>query len=394
MNDASPRLMQALSRRIRSHDESYRSKMLAMAAKLPDVIAMGRGDPDFHTPKHIVEAAKKAIDENQHHYTLPAGLPQLRQAIADNLRRENGLDYSADEVVVTAGTQEAVMLCMLALVNEGDEVLMPTPRFTSYDTAVEMCGGVCVDVPTVEASDFALVPAEIEKRITPRTKMLVLITPNNPTGAVTPPSAVREIAEICKRRDIIVISDEIYARIIFEGSEHLSIGTLPGMKERTITLNGFSKSYAMTGWRVGYIAAPAPFVAKLVEPRHTLSINANTPAQWAALAALTGPQEPVDAMVRAYAERRAYMMGALDDLGFSYGHPGGAFYVYANVEKSGRPAPAFCEKLLTEARVLVFPGTLFGDTDDRYVRLSLLQPVERIREAMQRLDAAKSRIFA
>jgi aminotransferase len=279
-------------------------------------------------------------------------------------------------------------------VNEGDEVLMPTPRFTSYDTAVEMCGGVCVDVPTVEASDFALVPAEIEKRITPRTKMLVLITPNNPTGAVTPPSAVREIAEICKRRDIIVISDEIYARIIFEGSEHLSIGTLPGMKERTITLNGFSKSYAMTGWRVGYIAAPAPFVAKLVEPRHTLSINANTPAQWAALAALTGPQEPVDAMVRAYAERRAYMMGALDDLGFSYGHPGGAFYVYANVEKSGQPAPVFCEKLLTEARVLVFPGTLFGDSDDRYVRLSLLQPVERIREAMQRLDAAKSRIFA
>jgi len=394
MSDASPRLMQALSRRVRAHDESYRSKMLAMAAKLPDVIAMGRGDPDFHTPAHIVAAAKKAIDENQHHYTLPAGLPQLRQAIADNLRRENGLDYAADEVVVTAGTQEAVMLCMLALVNEGDEVLMPTPRFTSYDTAVEMCGGVCVDVPTVEASDFALVPAEIEKRITPRTKMLVLITPNNPTGAVTPPSAVREIAEICKRRDIVVISDEIYARIIFEGSEHLSIGTLPGMKERTITLNGFSKSYAMTGWRVGYIAAPAPFVARLVEPRHTLSINANTPAQWAALAALTGPQEPVDAMVRAYAERRAYMMGALDELGFTYGHPGGAFYVYANVEASGRAAPDFCERLLNEARVLVFPGTLFGDSDDRYVRFSLLQPVERIREAMERLAAAKSRIFA
>ncbi len=354
------RLMQSLSRRIRSHDESYRSKMLAMAAKLPDVIAMGRGDPDFHTPQHIVDAAKRAIDNNEHHYTLPAGLPKLREAIADTLRRENGLDYTAAEVVVTAGTQEAVMLCMLALIDEGDEVLMPTPRFTSYDTAVEMCGGVCVSVPTVEASDFALVPAEIDARITPRTKVLVLITPNNPTGAVTEPPAIREIAEICKKHDIVVISDEIYARIIFEGSEHLSIGSLPGMRERTITLNGFSKSYAMTGWRVGYIAAPEEFIKRVVEPRHTLSINANTPAQWAALAALTGPQEPVDAMVRAYAERRIYMMGALDELGFTYGNPGGAFYVYANVEKSGRSAPEFCELLLTEARVLVFPGTLFG----------------------------------
>jgi aminotransferase len=388
------RLTRSLSRRIRAHDESYRTRMLAMASGLKDVIAMGRGDPDFHTPAHIVEAAKKAIDANEHHYTMPAGILPLRKAIADTLRRENGLDYSPDEVVVTAGTQEAVMLCMLALVDEGDEVLMPTPRFTSYDTAVTLCGGVPVSVPTVEATNFALIPAEIEARITPRTKMLVLITPNNPTGAVTPPAAVREIAEICKRHDIVVISDEIYARIIFEGSEHLSIGSLPGMRERTITLNGFSKSYAMTGWRIGYIAAPAAFVARITEPRHTLSINANTPGQWAALAALTGPQGPVDAMVRAYAERRAYMMEALDALGFSYGHPGGAFYVYANVERSGRSAPDFCERLLTEARVLVFPGTLFGDTDDRYVRFSLLQPVERIREAMQRLEAAKSRIFA
>jgi aminotransferase len=282
---------------------------------------------------------------------------------------------------------------MLALIDEGDEVLMPRPRFTSYDTAVEMCGGVPVSVPTYEKDDFALSPAEIARRITPRSKVLVLITPNNPTGAVTPPAAIREIADLARRHDLIVISDEIYAKLIFEGSEHLSIATLPGMKERTITMNGFSKSHAMTGWRIGYVAAPQSVVRRMIEPRHTLSINASTPSQFAALAALTGPQEPVAAMLRAYAERRAYIMPALKKLGFSYGHPGGGFYVYTNVEASGLAAPEFCMRMLREARVLVFPGTLFGDTDDRYIRISLLQPVERIREAIARIEAARAKLF-
>lgn len=393
MIDRTGRLMRALAHRIKDEDVSYRSKLMEIAGGLQDVIALGRGDPDFHTPAHIADAAKRAIDANEHHYTLPAGLPKLREAIATHLRSDFALDYGADEVIVTAGTQEAVMLCMLALIDAGDEVLMPRPRFTSYDTAVEMCGGVAVSVPTFERDDFALLPAEIEKRITPRTKLLVLITPNNPTGAVTPPPVVREIAALAIKHDLVVISDEIYAKIIFDGSEHLSLGSLPGMKERTITLNGFSKTYAMTGWRVGYVAAPRDFIRKMIEPRHTLSINASTPSQWAALAALTGPQEPIDAMVRAYAERRAFLMPALTGLGFTYGHPGGAFYVYTNVEASGLDAPRFCERMLREARVLVFPGTLFGDTDDRYIRISLLQPVERMREAIGRIEAARAKIF-
>jgi aminotransferase len=386
-------LIRALSKRIHDEDVSFRTRMLEIAAKLPDVIALGRGDPDFHTPKHIVEAAKQAIDANEHHYTHPAGLPPLREAIAAHLKAEYRLDYAADEVIVTAGTQEAVMLCMLGFVDAGDEVLIPGPRFTSYDTAVTMCGGVPVTVWTREEDDYALVPAEIEKAITPRTKMLVLITPNNPTGAVTPPEMIREIARIAIARDLVVVSDEIYAKIIFEGSEHLSIATLPGMRERTITLNGFSKAYAMTGWRVGYVAAPREVMRRLTEPRHTLSINAATPSQFAALAALTGPQEPVAAMIRAYAERRQVTMAALDALGFSYGHPGGAFYVYTNVSRSGRAAPDFCETLLREARVLVFPGTLFGDPAGRHIRISLLQPVERIREAFARIEAVKGRLF-
>lgn len=386
-------LMAGLAKRVREEDVSYRTRMLEIAATLNDVIAMGRGDPDFRTPAHIVEAAKQAIDADQTHYTHPAGMPKLREAITETLRSDNALDYTPDEIIVTAGAQEAMMLCMLALVEAGDEVLIPSPRFTSYDTAVELCGGICVPVPTFERDDFALMPHEIEKRITPRTKIIVLVSPNNPTGAVTPPAAIRQIAELAQRHHLIVLSDEIYARIIFEGSQHLSIGSLPGMKERTITLNGFSKSYSMTGWRVGYLAAPQAFVRMLIEPRHTLSINASTPSQWAALAALTGPQDDVIRMLEAYRDRRAYMMQALDEVGFTYGHPGGAFYIYVNVEKSGLPAPVFCERLLREARVLLFPGTLFGDTDDRYVRMSLLQPVERMREAMERIMAVKERLF-
>jgi aminotransferase len=375
-------LFAALSGRIHEKDVSFRTRMLEIAAGLPDVIALGRGDPDFHTPKHVVEAAKAAIDANQHHYTHPAGLPELRAAIAEKLRADNNLDYSADEVIVTDGVQEAIMLCMLALLNEGDEVLLPSPRFTSFDTAI----GVPVPVPTYERDDFALMPTEIEARLTDRTKVLVSVTPNNPTGAVTPPAVIREIADLAKRHDLVVISDELYEKLIYEGSEHLSIASLPGMKERTITLNGFSKAYAMTGWRVGYLAAPQPFIRMLIEPRHTLSINTSTPVQFAALAALTGPQGAVEEMRQAYAERRVYMMEALDQMGLTYGHPGGGFYIYANISCTGLPSPQFCETLLREGQVLIFPGTMFGDESKDHIRISYLQPLERIKEAVARME--------
>jgi aminotransferase len=382
MNDP---LLSALSERIVEEDVSFRTKMLELASGLQDVIALGRGDPDFHTPKHIVEAAIKAINNNQHHYTHPAGMPELREAIAETLKRENRLDYNAEEIIVTAGVQESIMLCMLALVDAGDEVLITSPRFMTYDTAVQMCGGKPVPVPTYEKDNFALMPKEIEARITERTKALVLVTPNNPTGAVTPPSVIKEIADLAVSHNLIVISDEIYAKLIYEGSEHLSMGSLPTMKERVITLNGFSKSYAMTGWRIGYLAAPQAFVRLLTEPRHTLSINTNTPAQFAALAALTGPQDVVTEMLNAYSERRTFMMKAMDDMSLSYGHPGGAFYLYTNVSNTGMTAAQFCKTLLREGRVLLFPGSMFGDDSDAYVRMSYLQPLNRIKEATERM---------
>lgn len=387
MSTLSP-LAGRLAARIVPEDESYRTRMMGIAAGLDDVIALGRGDPDFDTPAHICDAARRAIDANAHHYTPPAGLPALREAIAEHLATQYGLDYGPDEVVVTAGVQESIMLTMLGLIDAGDEVLITSPRFTTYDTAVRMCGGVPVPVPTREEDDFALMPAEIEARITPRTKALILVSPNNPTGAVTPPAVIREIAALVRKHDLVVVSDEIYAAIIYDGAEHLSIATLPGMRERTITLNGFSKSHAMTGWRVGYLAAPRDFVRSLTEPRHTLSINACTISQHAALAALTGPQEPVAEMLAAYAERRAFLMAAFDDLGFRYGFPGGAFYLYTNVASEAEPASRFCERLLRSARVLVFPGTLFGDEADRHVRISFLQPLPRIEEAVSRMAAA------
>lgn len=371
-----------LAPRIVEEDGAFRSKMLAIAAGLPRVIALGRGDPDFHTPKHITEAAKAAIDANEHHYTGPTGLPALRKAIAANLRGEYGLDYDADEIIVTAGVQESIMLCMLGLISEGDEVLITSPRFTTYDTAVHLCGGVPVPVPTFEKDDFALDAAEIEARITPRTKMFVLVSPNNPTGAVTPPDTIRKIAELAEKHDILIIADEIYAKLIYPPHEHLSFATLPGMKARTITLNGFSKTYAMTGWRVGYMAAPRDFVEKLTEPRHTLSINTCTISQHAALAALTGPQDDMAAMYAAYAERRDYLMGALRDAGLTFGAPGGAFYIYTNISSTGMTAPEFCEGLLRETGVMVFPGTMFGDDSADYIRISYLQPLPLIQEAM------------
>ena len=366
-------------------DESFRSELLSIASKMDDVIPLGRGDPDFHTPKHIVEAAKKALDENKHHYTPPNGLPELRNAISKNFKEKYSLDYNIDEIVVTAGVQESIALAMLSLLERDDEVLITSPRFTTYDLTVRMCNAIPVPIPTYEKNNFALMPDIIEQKITNKTKLIVLVSPNNPTGAVTPPENIKKIADIAIKHNLIVIADEIYADLIYENHEHLSIGTLENMKERTLTLNGFSKTYAMTGWRIGYIAGPEDIAVKMSEIRHSLSINSCTFSQYGALAALEGPQEEIIKMKEEYNLRRKFCMRALDEIGFTYGDPGGAFYIYTNVSKSGLSASNFCKKLLENTGVLLFPGTLFGDEEDKYIRLSYLQPIEKIQESMKRI---------
>ena len=366
-------------------DESFRSELLGIASKIDDVIPLGRGDPDFHTPKHIVEAAKKALDENKHHYTPPNGLPELRNAISKNFKEKYNLDYNINEIVVTAGVQESIALAMLSLLERDDEVLITSPRFTTYDLTVRMCNAIPVPIPTYEKNNFALMPDIIEQKITNKTKLIVLVSPNNPTGAVTPPENIKKIADIAIKHNLIVIADEIYADLIYENHEHLSIGTLENMKERTLTLNGFSKTYAMTGWRIGYIAGPEDIAVKMSEIRHSLSINSCTFSQYGALAALEGPQEEIIKMKEEYNLRRKFCMRALDEIGFTYGDPGGAFYIYTNVSKSGLSASNFCKKLLENTGVLLFPGTLFGDEEDKYIRLSYLQPIEKIQESMKRI---------
>ena len=375
------------ARRVHVKDASLRTRMLDIAAGLADVITLGRGDPDLPTPAHVVEAGRKALADGATHYTHPAGLPQLRAAIAAGLARDHGLDYAADEIIVTAGGQEAVYLAMQAFIDPGDEVLLPAPGYTSYDHCVELAGGVPVPVPVGAAQDFAFTADAVEKRITPKTRMLCLINPANPTGAVTPETEVRKLAALAVKHDLIVISDEIYARLVYDNHRVLSVAAIPGMKERTITINGFSKTYAMTGWRIGYLAVPKAMVPALAEIHHVLAICAPAVSQHAALAAVSGPQDAVEAMRRTYDERRKALCAALDRMKIRYGRPGGAFYVYADVSSTGLAATEFCVRLLQEAKVMMFPGSLYGDPTDDHVRISLLAPLPRVEEAMRRMGS-------
>ncbi len=381
-------MLPELASHIQTRELTFRSTILEMAADLEDVITLGRGDPDFHTPAHIVAAAHKAMDENRHHYTEVAGLAELRSAIADMLQRDYRLAYTPEEIIVTNGVEEAIMTCMVSLLNPGDEVLMGMPRFTNYDKAVNLCHGAVVSVPTREEEDFVMQPEEVEARITNRSRILVLVSPDNPTGAVIPPATVKKLAMVAERNNLILISDEIYSRILFGNAQHLSPASLPGMHDRTITLNGFSKSYAMTGWRIGYMAGPARFMQQVLEVRHTLSICANAIAQHAALAALAIPRadwwQPIQAELES---RRELLLSSFDRLDFTSGFHGGGYFIFPNVSRLGISSETFCLKLLQQGRVLVFPGSPAPDKlDGEYIRMSLLQPVPLLKEAVQRMQ--------
>ncbi len=369
------------------HPADERDELMKIAQSLPDVISLGLGDPDFATPPHIVAAAKEAMRDGRcDHYADRAGLPELRRAIAAKLLRENNLVTDPDtEITVTTGGQEGLFLIIQALLDPGDEILVPDPRYSSYDAAIRRAGGVMVPVPTREEDAFDLFPAEAEQRITPKTKAILLVTPGNPTGGVISPDHLREIARIAQERDLVVISDEIYEQFVYDGAEHLSIGSLPGMRERTITLNGFSKSYAMTGWRLGYVVAPPALTQAIRMLKQMVSIAAPAMSQWAGVAALNGPQACVAEMRETYDARRHALMGALTESGFTYGHPYGAFYIFANTASTGIPAFALSRKLLVDGHVLIFPGTGFGAAWGGYMRFSLLQPTDVLLEATARL---------
>jgi len=373
------------SDKIQIGEVGIRTKLMEIAATLSDVIALGRGDPDLDTPDHVIEAAKRAMETRQTHYTHIRGTIELRRAVADKLKRENNLEYNPEnEILVTVGAEEAVFLSLFGLLNPGDEVLVPSPRYSSYDEAVHMWGGRINVVPTRQEDDFNFTAEAIRKSITPNTKILSLVNPGNPIGILSP-DELHAIAKVVLDHDLIVISDEIYEKFIFDGTPHLSMAAIPGMRQRTITVNGPSKTYAMTGWRCGYLAAPAPFCEMLTEPAHTISICCPSITQAAAIAALTGPQDVVEKSRQIYNERRLYMSDQLDQMGLSYIPPRAGFYLFTDVTSLGMTPDEFCTRLLKEAGVLIFPGRLFNDETNRYVRLSLLAPTERIKVAAGRM---------
>lgn len=366
-------------------DARVNNRLLEIADGLTDVIRMGRGDPDFDTPAHIVKAGQDALAAGATHYTHAQGILPLRQAIAKDIVAQGGHAYAAGQIVVTPGAQQALFTVALGLLDPGDEMLAACPGYHPYHQAAELAGAKVVDIRTTMATNFTLTAEMVEAHVTPKTKVVVVINPSNPTGTVTPPDEVARIAAVALKHDLLVISDEIYSRLVFGGHRIQPVASLPGMAERTFTISGFSKTYAMTGWRIGYFAAPEPFVPALAAIHNGLAISTSAVAQHAALAALTGPQDCVEDMRQQYDARRKALCEGLAEMGIPYAEPQGAFFVYANVSSVGMGATAFCERLLRDGRVLVFPGGVYGDYTDDFVRLSLTQPVEKIREACARM---------
>jgi aminotransferase len=359
---------------------------------LAGVINLGSGTPGFPTPPHVVEAAKRALDEGQTQYTAWPGILSLREALAAKLARDNGLEVDVErELIVTTGVQEALLVIFLALLDPGDEMLVPSPYYNEYYRDALVAGGRLVTVPTYERDGFVVDPSEIEKRIGPRTKAILINTPGSPTGTVLSQQTLERIGELAQRRDLVVVSDEIYEKFLYDGHLHHSIAALPGMWERTITVNGFSKHYSMTGWRVGYLVGPADMVQKMLAFKHAMTICAPAVSQWAALAALNGPMDWWPAVMSGYEERRRLWMEGLDAMGLTYGQPQGAFYLMVNITSTGKTSEQFAQALLAEERVLVGAGNSSGEEGEGYVRVSFNAPADKLQEGLKRMQRAVTR---
>jgi aspartate aminotransferase len=375
---------------------AMQARAKAMRAQGIDVISFGAGEPDFDTPARIKAAAVRALEKGQTKYTEVGGIPELRAAVCQKLRRDHGLEYAADEVTVSCGAKHTLYNIMMALVNPADEVLIPSPYWVSYPEQVRLLGGVPVAVPTPEATGFDLEPAALRRAVTPRTKMIVLDSPGNPTGAVFSAEALAEVAKLAEERDLWVISDECYESLTYEG-RHVSIASLsPAIRARTILVNTCSKAYAMTGWRIGYAAGPPDVIRAMTDVQSQVTSNPASIAQWAAVEALAGPQDEVAKMAGEFDRRRRVIIEALNAIpGVSCVMPKGAFYAFPNVSglfgkraKAGvlRGSADVCAFLLDEARIATVAGVDFGS--DAHIRLSYATGLDTIKEGMRRMDAA------
>jgi len=381
-----------LSDRVATLKPSGIRKFFDIAATMKDVISLGIGEPDFTTPKPILEAGIRSLQHGETHYTSNAGKMELRQAIADNLKRLYGAEYDAsNQIIATVGVSEALYLALTAVLNPGDEVIIPTPCFVSYQAEVLLAGGVPVEIPSRFEDDFQLDPKRIEKAITARTKVIFIGYPNNPTGAVASRDVLLEVARIAEKNQLLVISDEIYDRLVYD-FKHVCFPTLTEYaRENTLLLGGFSKDYAMTGWRIGYAAGPAELIRGLVRIHQYTIMSAPTIAQDAAIEAVRNGEEFVLEMVAEYDRRRRLIVHGLNQLGLTTFEPKGAFYAFPNIAASGMDDEIFAEKLLQEEHVAVVPGNAFGAGGDGFVRCSYATAYEKIEEALRRMERFMAR---
>ncbi len=351
-----------------------------------EIISLGIGEPDFGTPEHICEAMIEATRKGATRYTPNKGIPELREAIIKKLKNDNGVSYELEEIICTVGVAEGVFVALSAFLDPGDEVLVPDPSWLNYTHVPTLNQASPIYYPLLAEKDFQIDVEELEKKITDKTKILVVLDPSNPTGGVQRKESLEKVAEFVIKHDLLVISDEIYEKLIYDGNEHISIASLPGMRERTIILNGFAKAYAMTGWRLGYIAAPMELIPPMAKMHAYVLTNASSMVQWGGVRALEGPQDNVEEMVKEFKERRDFMVKAINEIeGLSCPTPGGAFYLFVDVEKTGMTGEEFSKFLLNNAGVAVIPGTAFGTRAVNEVRISYATSMENLEKAAARM---------
>ena len=375
-----------ISRRIAGLKPSGIRKFFDIAATMKDVISLGIGEPDFTTPEPILQAGIRSLERGETHYTSNFGIIELRRALADHFTRLYGLHYNPEtEILITVGGSEALNLAAIALLNPGDEVIIPTPCFVAYQAAVIMAGGVAVEVPSRMENNFDFDPEEIRAAITPRTKAILIGFPNNPTGAVASRDNLLKVAKMAEEHDLIVISDEIYDRLVY-GVKHTCFPSLPGMHDRTLLLGGFSKDYAMTGWRIGYAAGPEDLIKGLLRVHQYMVMSAPTMSQYAALEAIQKGDPYVQQMLTEYDRRRKLIVNGLNQIGLPTFEPKGAFYAFPKVGATGLDDETFCNRLLQDQRVAMVPGNSFGVGGEGFARCSYATNYELIEEALERIE--------
>lgn len=370
-------------------------EMFNKALGMKDIVSFTVGEPDFYTPSNIVEAAIKALRDGEHKYTPNAGIMPLREAISKSLKKSHGIDYSADDqIIVTAGGMEALFLAMRTVLDPGDEFIIGDPCWTNYSRQVLLCSAEPVFVPVNAENNFVFSSEALEAAITEKTKAFLINSPANPTGGIASREILEKLAEIAVKYDLYVFSDEVYSRLLYDGNEAFSIAQLPGMAERTIIINSFSKTFAMTGWRVGYAAGPAEVISNMVKFQENVAACVNSAAQFGALAALNESQDEVDKMVEIYKKRRDIFYRELNSIGgLQCFKPQGAFYLFVDISQTGMKAVDFATDLLEKEKVIVVPGHAFGKDSDKYIRFSFATSEEQILEGVARIRHYMSENF-